>query len=281
MNRLIDPEECVRQAHPLGLDRAYHSIAGAGCGAGFGGPIWTPLVLGSACWIWLEGDQTAAGWDAGAPAETLATYYNLASKGNFTQSTKDYQPLASTQNGRKCPRWTATGNVTMMQNTGDLLDDAKCLHDGNGGTLIVVAYPANATTTQYIISGGIIGTGCYGMNIALTSASKVRVRVYNNTATPTFDLTSAADITSGRHVYAYRYQDGLSTEMKFSIDGVDYCTGNSAAAPGSNNVTTGIYLGSNSTRASPVLGEIPFVLGVSRYLTDAELMSAIGYAARF
>jgi hypothetical protein len=250
---------------------------GIGFGGGFGASKWTPARLSPLSWSYA--DNGANAYDAGAPAETMATFASGGSLAGYAQATKAYQPTITTVNGAKAPTLSGAARFPAAYT----LAQCRCLHDGTGMTLWFCSYQTDAGGANARLFNQIGGvTTRAGINIVRVSTNKLTLAIGNGTAT-VFNSTSAGTIyaQNARYITVVRYSETAATKVDLRWNGASIISGATSAAPSSGDAYSLPALGSDIGWSVYWAGPIVETGFCNSYLSDANVALLEAWLARW
>lgn len=276
---IVPPEECVEQAHSLGLDRAYRNV-GAAAGAGFGGlKKFTPLSL-SGCVVWSESDFGTCTFDTGAPGTTYVTIPSKGTLAGFTNATKATQPTLSTLNGKNSALFVSAS--TNLLTTQAAKADYKFIHGGGGATIAIVSRAVSLSGTTYTLATARSATS-HGFYFGHTLTGAVITRFGNGSGTYLIDNTSSAGkvSTSATARMIFTYSETEATKWNTDINEASVGSGGTTGSPSTSNSTYDMIIGRLGGGGGDYNGHVPLVVIYNRVLNAAEKTKLANYMKRW
>ncbi len=171
---------------------------------------------------------------------------------------KDVENAVDVEAGNAVARGTLGGQVVPhFDGAADYLQDGgstadyKYLHDGTGGTIVLVAsLDAASGARAAVVTGSGVGT-TVGTYLATDGTGSVIWIIGNGTATViSIDSTSTPFATPGAHVISAAYGTGQTLDAVLRIDGTEDATMDQTAAPSTGNATNVLTVGARAAGAS-------------------------------
>lgn len=201
---------------------------------------------------------------------------------SLVQATEANQPTFAATDAH----FNGKGSID-LDGTDDFLADSgvdaafKPLHDGTGGTLVLIFHPQTGGTagSQIIWNDNSVTAAKVGHGIFRSSTNNTLTAQISNGVAGVFMATSAngscvIDVTQSA---VLRYKEGgipgLAFECSFRLNGAVVSEADSAAAPSSSNPTEAVHIGRASTGLASLIfsGKLAEICCFNAALTDAEI----------
>jgi hypothetical protein len=208
-----------------------------------------------------KSDENTTGDPVSAWASALGTGDDM------TQGTADRRPTLGTIGGREAPLYDGSDDrLAYSGAAGDWND----LHDGTGGTLLVV-FENDFSTTGALFATHNNAATQYGVEVLSFTSGVMRLRVGNGSGTWLVDDTTAAVVSADTPtVVAVRLLTGASDEFDFRIDGTQRGNGAFVGAASATDATGAATCGTRPAGTQPFTGLVGDIVRYSRYLSDLE-----------
>lgn len=209
---------------------------------------------------------------AGTPVASWASRGSGAHAG--TQGTGANQPSwsASSASFGSKPVVTTTATQQLVAGT---TADFSYLHDGNGGSLLLVARTTLATGIRYLLDtqgGSTIATGAL---VYLDNANALHFLVGNGSGTP-LDLSTTAVAQNVGFVLLVRFATAQTPDCDVRLNRASVASGNAGALTGGASATALLINGSAGASAGDV-GDRVEIVTWSRYLSAADVTAVESY----